>query len=382
MGSQKTFAAILLVLVALGNGTRADAKPDLAALTVLADLSIYPDDRNPSRFYYVPSPLSISRSENGRPALHLLVTRYVGSQVSGDQGAWVNRNILSVRFHRPEISPEQKRRAREILVSRGIVKPRLMPLPLYGIEGVIQYTAVDSQTVTNLPAEGLFKNADDPLSETSASLWTERQFSLSLGPNDAQLLIDALTRGGVLVSFAYAYLAKSTHSRSGLPLELSGSPELVDFLNERIDAVTGGDAEFVTTVHADAIALSIESENSEFHITKLDINDRLPPGYGSLDIYCYDFQQEMVPGQYAKRIEIKAKSPTGKTVTSALEFTRKTPEVYAQSLNIPFAVDFSEPFSYRVISVYETGRVEEVTPWTERTQWSGILDITHSPDDG
>jgi hypothetical protein len=379
MAAQYRFALMLMVLVSLGYAGSADAEPNLAELTFLGDLSAYPDDKQANRFYYVPRALRISKSENDHPALHLLVTRYVGSQLTGDQGNWINRNILSVRFHRPEISPDQKRRARNILMSRGIVKPRLVPLPLFGIEGAIQYTAVDSQTVVNLPADGFFKNADDPSSANSASLWTERQFSLSLGPNDAQLLMGALSGGGVLISFAYAYLARSSQSSAELPFELSGSPELVDFLKERIAVVAGEDVEMVSTVRADAIALSIEPGNADFHITKLDINDRLPPGYGSLDIYCYDFQQEVVPGQYAKRIDIRAQSPTGKTVQSSLEFTKKTPEVYAQSLNIPFAVKFAAPFYYRVVSVFETGRVEEVTPWTERTQWSGILDISHNP---
>jgi len=382
MVAQKRVVPILMLLVSLSHATSADAEPDLTALTFLGELSAYPDDQQANRFYYVPRALKIPKSENGHPALHLLVTRYVGSQLTGDQGEWINRNILSVRFHRPDISPEQKRRARNILISRGIAKPRLVPLPLFGIEGAIQYTAVDSQSVVNLPADGFFKNVNDPSSAKPASLWTERQYSLSLGPNDAQLLMEALSSGGVLISFAYAYLAKSSQSSADLPFELSGSPELVDFLQERIDVAAGEDLEMVSTVRADAIALSIEPENSEFHITKLDINDRLPPGYGSLDVYCYDFQQEMVPGQYAKRIDIRAQSPTGKTVQSFLEFTKKTPEVYAQSLNIPFAVKFSAPFYYRVVSVYETGRVEEVTPWTEREQWSGVLDISYNPSDG
>ena len=382
MGSQNLLALLFMGLVSIGHTTSADAEPNLAAPTLLGEISAYPDDKYANRFYYVPRALSISKSENGHPALHLLVTRYVGSQHTGDESEWINRNILSVRFDRPDISPEQKRHARNILISRGIVKPRLMPLPLFGIEGAIQYTAVDSQTVINLPVDGTFKNADDPSSGSPASLWTERQFSLSLGPNDAQLLMSSLSQGGVLVSFAYAYLAKSTLQGAELPFELSGSPELVEFLKDRIDVVAGDDVEMLSTVRADAIALSIEPENSEFHITKLDINDRLPPGYASLDVYCYDFQQDMVPGQYAKRIDIKAQSPTGKTVQSSLEFTKKTSEVYAQSFNIQFAVNFSAPFYYRVVSVYETGRVEEVTPWTEREQWAGILDITHDPGEG
>jgi hypothetical protein len=375
------FAKILLALVTLSVGSISLAEPNLSARTDLGGLPAYPDDKNPSRYYYVPSPLGLSKSENGQPALHLLVTRYVGTQLSGDQGKWVNRNILSVRFHRPGLPGYQKRDALDILKSRGIARPRLLPLPLYGIEGAIQYTPVDSQTTVNLPVEGIFKNAEDPSSTKPASLWTEREFSLSLGPNDAQLLLDSLTKGGVLISFAYAYLARSSQGSAELPVTLSGSPELLDFLKQRIDAATNESAVMVSTVHADAIAMSIEPENSKFHITRLDINDRLPPGYASLYIYCYDFQQEMVSGLYAKRVEIRARSPTGSTVRSALEFGKKTPEVYAQTLSIPFAVNFSEPFQYRVVSIFETGRREVVIPWTERSNWAGILDISFDPGD-
>jgi hypothetical protein len=116
-------------------------------------------------------------------------------------------------------------------------------------------------------------------------------------------------------------------------------------------------------------------------VNKIDINDRLPPGYASLDIYCYDFQQDLVPGQFAKRVEIEALSPTGKIVRTAIAFSRSSPEIYGQLLRIPRAVDFTAPYRYRVISVMETGELKEIIAWTERERWAEMLDITSNPDE-
>lgn len=362
-------------LLFMATADSALAAPNLALPTVLGDLRAYPDDVDSNRYYYVPKPMLIAQSESGRPAMHLLVTRYLGTRHAGDQGEWVNRNILSVRFRLPVVAFSDIKKAKQSLISQGLNNVRLGPLPLYAIEGAIQYTAVDSESVVNLPSNGFLQGAGSEA--TASSLWSERTYSLSLGPQDAQILLEAMNNGSVALSFSYAYFAKSAGGDQKASISVTGSAELVDALQQRVDSIAATTEEKIIAVHADAIAITVDASDAEFHITKLDINDRLPPGYASLDIYCYDFQQDMVAQQYAKNIEIKAQSPTGKTVKAMLSFTRATPEIYAQSLNIPFAVKFSAPFQYRVVSIYETGQRQVVTPWTERSSWAGILDISN-----
>ena len=67
------FAKIFLALLALSVGSISRAEPNLSARTDLDGLPAYPDHKNPSRFYYVPSPLDLSKSEN-RYGLGLFTT--------------------------------------------------------------------------------------------------------------------------------------------------------------------------------------------------------------------------------------------------------------------------------------------------------------------
>ena len=238
---------------------------------------------------------------------------------------------------------------------------------------------VDSNEQLSLPATGIVTQSSDD-TKRSTSLWVERTYSLPLGNNDAQILSEALENGQTAISFSYAYIARFDE-RNNLDLEITGDLELAEELQTRLLDIASKTEKRIAIAHSDAIAISIDPQNIEYHLSKIDINDRLPPGYASLDIYCYDFQQDLVPGQFVKRLEIEAQSPTGRTVHAAMSFTKSSPEIYGQLLRIPRAVDFTAPFRYRVVSILDSGKQEEVVAWTERERWAEILDISHSPDD-
>jgi hypothetical protein len=333
----------------------------------------YRDSDKANKYYYLPEPITIAETEDGRPDLSLLLTRYVGTAHQGDQGKWINRNLLSVRFRMKQADPSDISAIKRILRSRGLKNVKVVSLPLYAVAASIQYTPVDSETSIGLDGKG-FATTDEPDAQSVAN-WRERAYLLSLGENDAGLLVEALENGQVLISFSYAYLARFD-DRDEVAFNAAGAVELVEGLSEQIDKIVPETTTNVATAYSNAIALVLDPAAAKQHITKLDINESMPPGYAVLDVYCFDFQQDLIPGQYAKRVEVEATSPTGKKFSSALAFTSSDPEVYGQRLRVPYAVDFKEPYRYRVISVMKTGQQEEVMPWTERTRWAEVLDIS------
>jgi hypothetical protein len=182
---------VCLGIFAWGN---AFAYPNLDSATQINGLTIYQDAEKLNQHYYLPVPIEIATTENGRPALMLMMSRYVGTRTLGDQGDWITRNFLSVRLHMPHISDAQLNTVKASLRARGIANPRIKRLGLYGIEGAINFTPVDSTEQFNLPATGIVTEGD-PGADRLASQWTERTYSLSLGDNDAQLLSSALESG-------------------------------------------------------------------------------------------------------------------------------------------------------------------------------------------
>jgi len=367
---------LLWLLVCLGDTvvSSAYAYPDLDTATQINGLTIYQDAELPFQHYYLPPSIEIATTENGKPAFMLMMSRYVGARHLGDEGDWITRNFLSVRLRIPQVSSVSINAVKTRLKANGIANPRLKRLPLFGIEGAINFTPVDSNESISLPATGIVTQ-DETRERSASSQWLERTYSLALGNNDAQLLSASLEDGQTLISFSYAYIARFDEKNSP-ELESFGDRELAEELQDRLVDIASKTEKRIVTVHADALTISISPSDLEHHVSKVDINDRLPPGYASLDIYCFDFQQELVPGQFAKRVEIEALSPTGRTVRASLEFTNSTPEVYGQQLRISRAVDFAAPYRYRVVSVMESGKQEEIVAWTDRERWAEILDIT------
>lgn len=352
----------------------AHAYPDLDTATQINGLTIYQDAKIPYQHYYLPASIQIATTENGKPAFMLMMSRYVGARHLGDEGDWITRNFLSVRLHIPQVSSASINAVKTHLRANGIARPRLKRLPLFGIEGAINFTPVDSNESISLPATGIVTQ-DETGGGSTTSQWLERTYSLALGNNDAQILSASLEDGQTLISFSYAYIARFDEQNNP-DLEILGDRELAEELKNRLTEIASKTEKRIAIAHADALTISISPADLESHVSKIDINDRLPPGYASLDIYCFDFQQELVPGQFAKRVEIEALSPTGRTVHASLAFTKSTPEVYGQQLRISRAVDFAAPYRYRVVSVMESGKQEEIVAWTDRERWAEILDIT------
>jgi hypothetical protein len=350
------------------------AYPDLDTAIQINGLTIYQDAETPYQHYYSPPSIEIATTENGRPAFMLMMSRYVGARHLGDEGDWITRSFLSVRLRIPQVSGDSINAVKSHLRANGIANPRIKRLPLFGIEGAINFTPVDSDESISLPATGIVTQEQSG-EASKTSQWVERTYSLALGNNDAQILSASLEVGKTLISFSYVYIARFDE-RNNPELEVHGDRELAEELKGRLADIASKTEKRIAIAHADALTISISPSDLEHHVSKIDINDRLPPGYASLDIYCYDFQQELVPGQFAKRVDIEALSPTGRTVHASLAFTKSTPEVYGQQLRISRAVDFAAPYRYRVVSVMESGKQEEIVAWTDRERWAEILDIT------
>jgi len=131
-------------------------------------------------------------------------------------------------------------------------------------------------------------------------------------------------------------------------------------------------------VRAGATSVTADAARWPDLLRRVDINEGIPPAYALLDIYCYDFRDELRADLYLKRVQIEAEGVAGDPVHREVIFERSAPDLYAHSLRFPFAVRLDHPYRYRVIEVSRDGRVTEGN-WIKVESWARPLDVTSTP---
>ena len=238
--------------------------------------------RQPPHAYHPPGELAIATRSDGSPDVHLLHARYTGSVVTRDQGTSVIRSIFTVRVVMSGPTPAQLTAVRQSLAGAAGSAVELRPLPIRRVESAIVYAgAADhgAPAETPLPPAHIESTEAAPPRE---GYWTERVFTLGLGPEDAQLLSTALARGSVALSIGYAFLSDGIGPDQPLQ-QLSGSPALVDELRKAIEPpkpaadpdAAGRDAARPVMVRAGAVGVTADVARWPGIVTRVDINESI-----------------------------------------------------------------------------------------------------------
>jgi hypothetical protein len=357
------------------------AQPDLRSAKQSGSLMVYADDRRPGLYYYAPRELTLAELSPGKPDLHFLQMRYTGSIAGGDQGSTVYRSLLNFRVLMPAIG------AQELQATKRMLSPRtdaveLRPLPIRRVEAVLVYTPLTGDAEQSKPAAlpaGHFQETEDDKKPAPDVYWTERIYTLALDNDTSQLFWSALQKGQVVLSVGYAFLADGIADEAP-KLTLTGPSELTDALRARLDSGPATPQQKTTfAVRAGAFAVTVAAQQWPDLFKRVDINERMPPGYAALDVYCYDFQKPDI-NVHEKRVDIEAEGIEGRPINIQTRFRRHQPDIYARSLRFPFAVRLDRPYRYRVVTIGTDGQMIE-SPWQTRTSWTQLLDVT-SPIEG
>jgi hypothetical protein len=341
MNKRALFLTALLAL--LWGAPPAFARPDLRQPRTAGPLTVYPDETRRNLFFYPPGELKLGTRQNGEPDVRLLHARYTGSAATADRGRAVLRSIFSLRLVMAGPSQAEISAARAALIAPGIGTVELRPLPIRRLDSALVYASAAGEQP--LPP-GHFEAAEG--APPPAGYWTERIYTLGLGPEDAQLLSTALERGGLALSVGYTFFA------DGIGPDKTSGPYMV---------------------RAGAVGVTADVARWPSVVQRVDINDSAPPGYAALDIYCYDFNQATTPALYEKQVEIEAHGVSGQPARLTATFSRAQPDLYARAVRFTVAVRLDRPYRFRIVEVGEDG-TSRSTPWRERTSWAELLDVT------
>lgn len=357
----------------------AEAQPDLRGARPAGALTVYPDDARSSLYYYGPGKIVLAAQADGKPDLHFLQMRYTGSAATADRGKTVIRSILSFHMRLPGPAAEQMKAAQAALGgTQGGVE--LRPLPIRRLDAALVYTTAQpgGESKTQALPPGHFEGNDTESESSASAYWRERNYTLALDDATSQIFWDAMQKGQVVLSLGYAFYAEGIPPSQPIT-ELSGSPELVNSLRSQVEtAPVPKDNAAPALVAANATAIEIDAKRWPELFQKINVDASAPPGYAALDVYCYDFNNQLRPDLAEKQVEIEAEGVGRRPVRLITTFRQDQPDLYAKGQRFPLAVRLDRPYRYRVTETDQDGNTV-VSPWKTRTSWNELLDITTAP---
>ncbi len=361
----------------------AGAQPSLASVQIIADQKIYRDVKQPNTFYYMPADFRLVTNAAGKPEFSLLQMRYTGTRAAGDENIIKYNNLL--QFHVSVDFSSYLKKIAEVRTALQKIYPavemKVMPVKKFFSVLVFAGTSASGPSDSGQLVKTSYAEAVDENAPINNSYWNDRIVSIRLNDNDAQIVESALRNHQSIMSFSYAmYTAFSEMDMADVNIygDKNLTKQVKDFFAEKIKNQKDSTLH-IMMMKADAININVDIEKWPVLVQKIDLNERVPARYALFDVYCYDFNNELRPDLYAKKIDIKATSVNGSDVVTSFSFKGNQPDIYAKSIRFQYAVRFDKPFYYRVTEISKEGEVSP-TLWKEKKEWSEILDITSTPD--
>lgn len=319
----KTF--ILLILLLIISGANCLAEPDLGVYDDIEGTRIYQDHKNQSIWYLSPAKPILNTREDKTPDYGLSLYRYLGRKGTGDSGSFWVKGVLTFGFDRSQEGLSGK--IRKALRGKGITSPRLKSMPVSASRVTLIFADQEQVRENNLR-------------------WKTGTMVVPLDSVKAEILWDAVEKGQVLVSVAFE--------------------ETLTGVNKKED-----DWQPDTTSLTWTIPVEMDMKAHPDHFSKMDLGGRMKVGYTGLDVFCFDFIENLEENLYAKIVEV-AIPTTGRDLVETVTF--KQDSDYRNRIEFKLAKDLDQPYRYRILRVYNDGSQKD-SPWLKK-EGETLLDIT------
>ncbi len=360
-------------------GKELQAQPVSSSSLVVEGEKLYRDRKNNNILYYLPPSYDLLYAADGRPPFTLIKMRYTGTAATGDKGVSKYHNLVQFRVG---IAPDHVRQMNDLKAVLKIRYPRaeLRMMPVRKFSSLLVFAGTDGVDTAHLIQTGYAEPTDEN-SEVNNSYWNERVVSFRINNYDAQLVETALRNRQAAMSLSYAFYTNMNGGKNDDTSiyrdgRLDNNAKAFFRQQEDNNKDTGS---LLAMVKADVIPIMVDVQRWPDAIQQTDINERIPAKYPLLDVYCYDFNNELRPDLYTKKVEIKAISVNGSEISTAFSFRQNKPDQYAKSIRFGYAIRLDKPYSFRVTEITNDGEMQ-VSEWTVRKEWSELLDITSPPD--
>jgi hypothetical protein len=352
---------------------RLSAQPLLSSVEKIEGVEVFQDMKRSNHHYYLPGELVLGREENGRPKFQMLQMRYTGTALLGNQGGRGFINVVQIGVERKPISSKELQAIRKAL-GRGAT---LDPLPIANLEAHLVMPLADNDGRYQRIGRSAGLEGDR---KKRSSIWTEKHFTVRLGPNEAELLWDEIEKGSIVFSIGYAYYADAVDVLAG-DYEIEGDSASVAGLDELLKEFTALDStSSPQVVRAGAIPIDLDAKKWPDMCRRIDLNGEVPPAWAFLEVRCYDFANALRPDLAMKSVEIEATGITGNNIRlKPIRFMTARAEEHTRQVRFPYAIDLAHPYRYRVVEYDEEG-TDQAGSWQTATDWAGLLDLTTAPE--
>ncbi len=317
---------LLSAILVLCSSAVCRATPDLDRFTDIEGVRIYQDHENPSKWYMMPARPLLDKRADGTPDYGLTLYRYLGRKGTSDSGDFWVRGILTFGIERSRKS-EISTKIRKELRTRGIGSPRTKTMPV-------------SETRISL----MF--ADEQDSRSFSTRWKGGTLVLPLNARLAEILWDAVTAGQTQVSLA---------------------------IDETLAGVRKTENQWApaSTTQTWVVPIEMDMNAHPAHFRRMDLGARMKVGYTGLDVFCFDFLENLEEDLYAKIVEV-AIPTAGRDLVETLTFRNNGD--YRRRIEFKLAKDLDRPYRYRISRIYKDGS-KKTGRWQKKSG-EALLDIT------
>ncbi len=302
------------------------ASPALDVYHDIEGTRVYQDHKDYSTWYISPSKPSLKLKDDKSPDYGLSIYRYLGRKGTGDSGDFWVKGVLTFGIDRSNESGLNTK-IRKALREKGINSPRLKSIPVSASKATLIFSG----------HEQVFE---------SGLRWKSGIMVIPLDKENAEILWGAVEKGQTLVSIAF---------------------------EETLAGVKKTGDEWQPATAPLSFTLSVEMDMSAYpdHFKKLDLGGRMKVGYTGIDLFCFDFVENLDENLYAKMVEVAIPAAGRDLVES---FTFKEGGGYSTRIEFKLAKDLDKPYRYRITRIYKDGG-QEISPWKEKSGET-LLDIT------
>jgi hypothetical protein len=369
------FAFQLTIMI----GGKLQAQPMSSSSLVVEGEKLYRDSKNRNLLYYLPPSYDLLYAADGRPPFTLIKMRYTGTAATGDKGVSKYHNLVQFRVG---VAPDHVRQMNDlkVIIKRMYPLAELRMMPVRKFSSLLVFAGTAGADTAHLIQTGYAEPTDEN-SEVNNSYWNERVVSFRINNYDAQLVETALRNKQAAMSLSYAFYTNMNGGKNDdTSVYRDGRLDnnAKDFFRQQEDNDKDSSS-LLAMVKADVIPIMVDVQRWPDAIQQTDINERIPAKYPLLDVYCYDFNNELRPDLYARKVEIKAVSVNGSEISTTFSFRQNKPDQYAKSIRFGYAIRLDKPYSFRVTEITNDGEMQ-TGEWTVRKEWSELLDITSPPD--
>ncbi len=302
----------------------ASAAPRLDLYVDHEGVRLYADSNDSSVWYAAPTAPRIAQ-ENGEPAYRLDLFRYLGRSGTGDKNLFWARGVLTLRIGRTPLPSDIRERVAE---NPGIhAKPKILSSPVKHARVTVMF-------------------GDINVTKENQGRWAEGTFTIGLDATMAQLLWKATE-------------ARQTHINIVTTETIPGVVKTKEGWQESQTDIS----------YTLPVVLDIQRFPNRF--SRIDMGGRMKRGYTQLDVFDFNFVDNLKPGLYKEEVEIAI--PTeGRPLIKKVLFQRGGD--VRRKIRFRLSKKLDTPYRYRIIEIYEDGTVIK-GPWRHKTGET-MLDIT------